>query len=183
MFHILLLPTINQYRRKGRSQSLKSRIQALDIAMNCRVMSTQWKSAWLIRKATILLSLLCFNVCRKRASELPPQSFYVMLTLDHVPIYPNTLRQKVYREMKLGKQTQCPLMPRWWSCLVQFSQSAVSDSLQPHGCSTPGFPVHHQLPELTQTHVHEADDAIQPSHPLSSPSPLILNLSQHQGLF
>ena len=50
-------------------------------------------------------------------------------------------------------------------------------------CSTPGLPVHHQLPELTQTHVHPVSDAIQPSHPLSSPSPPALNLSQHQGLF
>ena len=49
--------------------------------------------------------------------------------------------------------------------------------------STPGFPVHHQLPELAQTHVHRVGDAIQPSHPLSSPSPPALNLSQHQGLF
>ena len=50
-------------------------------------------------------------------------------------------------------------------------------------CSTPGFPVHHQLPELDQTHVHWVNDAIQPSHPLSSPSPPAFNLSQHQGLF
>jgi len=50
-------------------------------------------------------------------------------------------------------------------------------------CSTPGLPVHHQLPELTQTHVHLVGDAIQPSHPLSSPSPPAFNLSQHQGLF
>ena len=50
-------------------------------------------------------------------------------------------------------------------------------------CSTPGLPVHHQLLESTQTHVHRVNDAIQPSHPLSSPSPPGLNLSQHQGLF
>ena len=50
-------------------------------------------------------------------------------------------------------------------------------------CSTPGLPVHYQLPESTQTHVHQVSDAIQPSHPLSSPSPPALNLSQHQGLF
>ena len=49
-------------------------------------------------------------------------------------------------------------------------------------CSTPGLPVHHQLPEFTQTHVHWVGDAIQPSHPLSSPSPPALSLSQHQGL-
>ena len=53
----------------------------------------------------------------------------------------------------------------------------------PMDCSTPGFPVHHQLPELIQTHVHRVSDAIQPSHPLSSPSPPAFNLSQHQGLF
>ena len=50
-------------------------------------------------------------------------------------------------------------------------------------CSTPGFPVYHQLLELAQTHVHWVGDAIQPSHPLSSPSPPAFNLSQHQGLF
>ena len=50
-------------------------------------------------------------------------------------------------------------------------------------CSIPGFPVHHYLPEFAQTHVHWVSDAIQPSHPLSSPSPPTFNLSQHQGLF
>ena len=50
-------------------------------------------------------------------------------------------------------------------------------------CSTPVFPVHHQLPELTQINVHQVSDAIQPSHPLSSPSPPAFNLSQHQDLF
>ena len=53
----------------------------------------------------------------------------------------------------------------------------------PIDCSTPGLPVHHQLPELAQTHVHRVSDAIQPSHPLSSPSPPAFNLSQHQGVF
>ena len=50
-------------------------------------------------------------------------------------------------------------------------------------CSPAGLPVHHQLPELTQTHVHGVHDAIQPSHPLSSPAPLAFSLSQHQGSF
>ena len=53
----------------------------------------------------------------------------------------------------------------------------------PMNRSTPGLPVHHQLPESTQTHVHWVSDTIQPSHPLSSPSPPAFNLSQHQGLF
>ena len=55
--------------------------------------------------------------------------------------------------------------------------------LWPMDCGTPGFPVHHQLSELVKTHVHWVGDAIQPSHPLSSPSPAAFNLSQHQGLF
>ena len=53
----------------------------------------------------------------------------------------------------------------------------------PMNCSTQGLPVHHQLPEFTQTHVHWVGDAIQPSHPLSSPSPPAPNPSQHQSLF
>ena len=53
----------------------------------------------------------------------------------------------------------------------------------PMNRSTPGLPVHHQLPEFTQTHVHWVSDAIQPPHPLSSPSPPASNPSQHQGLF
>ena len=67
-------------------------------------------------------------------------------------------------------------------CSVQFS--AVSQSCltlcDPTNCSTPGFPVHHQLPELAQAHVHQVGDAIQP---LSFPSPPAFTLSQHQGLF
>ena len=68
---------------------------------------------------------------------------------------------------------------------VQFSSVSqlyltLSD---PMDCSTPGFPVHHQLPEFTQAHVHRVSDAIQPSHPLSSPSPPTFNLSKHQGFF
>ena len=64
-----------------------------------------------------------------------------------------------------------------------FSRSVMSDSLRPMDCSTSGLPVHRQLPELAQTHVHRVSDVIQPSHPLSSPSPPAFSLSQHQGLF
>ena len=66
---------------------------------------------------------------------------------------------------------------------VQLSHSVVSDSATPMDCSTPGFPVHHQLPQLAQTHVYWVGDAIQPSHLLSSPSPPAFSLSQHPGLF
>ena len=69
--------------------------------------------------------------------------------------------------------------------LTQFSsvQSLRRVRLNPMNRSTPGLTVHHQLPEFFQTHVHWVSDAIQPSHPLSSPSPPALNLSQHHGLF
>ena len=75
----------------------------------------------------------------------------------------------------------------WWSSYsVQFSsvqslsRVRLCDSVD---CSTSGLPVHHQLPELTQTHVHCVSDAILPFHLLSSPSPHAFDLSQHQGLF
>ena len=68
---------------------------------------------------------------------------------------------------------------------VQFSSVVQScpTLCDPMNCSTPGLPVHHKLPESTQTHVHWVGDAIQPSHPLSSNSPPARNPSQHQGLF
>ena len=69
--------------------------------------------------------------------------------------------------------------------LAQFSSAAKScpTLCDPMDHSTPGFPVYHQLPEFTQIHVHRVSDAIQPSHPRSSPSPPAFNFSQHQGLF
>ena len=67
-------------------------------------------------------------------------------------------------------------------CCCSVTQSCLT-LCDPTDCSMPCFPVHHQLPELAQTHVHWVGDAIQPSHPLSSPSPPVFNLSQHQGLF
>ena len=72
-----------------------------------------------------------------------------------------------------------------FSSSVQFSSVAQScPTLRyPMNRSTPGLPVHHQLPKLTQTHVHRVSDAIQPSHPLSSPFPPAPNPSQQQTLF
>ena len=84
----------------------------------------------------------------------------------------------------------CESWGQWYQIFVaQFSLqfSSVTQSCltlcNPMNRSTPGLPVHHQLPEFTQTHVHRVSNAIQPSHPLSSPSPPALNLSRHQGLF
>ena len=78
-----------------------------------------------------------------------------------------------------------PIPPRCWERVRDVSSVAqlCLTLCDPMDCSMPGFRVHHQLPELAQTHVHRVSDAIQPSHPLSCPSPPAFNLSQHQGLF
>ena len=75
--------------------------------------------------------------------------------------------------------TICSYIFVWFSSVAQLYLALCN----PMDCSTPGLPVHRQLPEFTQTHVHWVSDAIQPSHPLSSPSPLAFNFSQHPGLF
>ena len=74
------------------------------------------------------------------------------------------------------------LLPEPWFQIISVAESCPT-LWDPTNRSTPGLPVHHQLLESTQTHVHRVGDAIQPYHPLSSPSPPALNLSQHQGLF
>ena len=75
---------------------------------------------------------------------------------------------------RLVQQSICQFSSVTQLCLILWD---------PMDCSTPGFPVHHQLPELAQTHVHWVGDAIQPSHPLLSPSPPAFSLSQYQSLF
>ena len=96
--------------------------------------------------------------------------------------------KEIYLNVKTF-DTACSL--RSWGILeditAMFQFSSVAQLClalcDPMDCSTPGFPVHDQFPELAQTHVHQVSDAIQPAHPLSSSSPPALNLSQHQGLF
>ena len=90
--------------------------------------------------------------------------------------------------LQLGLSTDCgdlKLCPQILWFFIQFSSVAQScpTLCDPMNRSTPGLPVHHQIPELTQTHGHRVSDAIQPSHPLLSPSPPVPNPSQHQGLF
>ena len=94
------------------------------------------------------------------------------------------LRLKIRKGEQAGRKDK-HIRPRSLrNCQFSSVQSRSSIWLcDSRDCSTPGLPVHHQLPELTQTHVHWVDDAIQPSHLLSSPSPPAFNLSQHQGLF
>jgi len=87
---------------------------------------------------------------------------------------------KFLKELK----THCHLIQQsyFWVQLSSVVQSSPT-LCDPMNRSTLGLPVHHQLPEFTQTHVHQVSDAIQPSHPLSSLSPPAPNPSQHQGLF
>ena len=96
-----------------------------------------------------------------------------------------------------GSPVMCVVLSKllwWWPCWgpmldclqfssVQFSPQSCPTLCDPMNRGTPGLPVHHQLPEFTQTHVHRVGDAIQPSHPLSSPSSPAPNPSQHQSLF
>ena len=98
------------------------------------------------------------------------------------------------KDMCLSLLTYIQLSNSFWALTVchVLKQTSVQFSSVTQSCLTlcdpmnrskPGLPVHHQLPEFTQTHVHRVSDAIQPSHPLSSPSPPALNPSQHQSLF
>ena len=91
---------------------------------------------------------------------------------------PGGLLSVVLHRVGMTEATQQPQQH-----IIQLSRSVVSDSLRPHGLQHARPPCPHQLLEFTQTHVHRVGDAIQPSHPLSSPSPTAPNPSQHQSLF
>ena len=109
--------------------------------------------------------------------------------LSHVRLLvtPWTTAHQAPPSMRFSRQkywSGVPL-PSPYMCSVHFSSvtQLCPTVCDPMNGSTPGLPVHHHLPEFTQTHVHQVSDAIQPSHPLSSPSPLAPNPSQHQSLF
>ena len=96
-------------------------------------------------------------------------------------------KQKMHPIKNKTKENQKAKRKEMWHYIQQFQLSSVAQSCptlyEPIYGSTQGLPVHHELLESTHTHVHWVGDAIQPSHPPSSPSPPALNLSQHQGLF
>ena len=111
---------------------------------------------------------------------------FLLVILILASASPSLAFHMMYSEYKLNNQgdniqpwhTPFPILNHQLSSVTQ-SCPTLCD---PMNCSMPGLPVHHQLPESTETHVHWVSDAIQPSHPLSSPSPA-LSLSQQQGLF
>ena len=114
---------------------------------------------------------------------IPGMQGFFNICKSNVILHINTLKDKNHMIISIDAEKafdkiQHPFM-------IQFSSVAQSclTLCDPMNRSTPGLPVHHQLPEFTQTHVHRVSDAIQPSHPLSSPSPPAPNPSQHQSLF
>ena len=121
-----------------------------------------------------------------RHGSMPLSDFYCKLMTDALGEQtPFPIDVKILS----AKSTQTQSLLYQCSAIWVGSRYTVSSVTQlcltlcdPMDCSTPGFPVHHQLLELTQTHVHQVSDAIQLSHPLLSPSTPTFNLSQHQGL-
>ena len=131
---------------------------------------SRWIECSSPRITLVLLPLMVRTVlrCRQGAKISSGPSFYICCRL-----WPSC--QGSFREAKHISQFSS----------VQFSSVTQScpTLCDPMNRSTPGLPVNHQLPEFTQTHVHRASDAMQPSHPLSSPSPPACNPSEHQSLF
>ena len=117
----------------------------------------------------IIKNILCIFKCLKKKT-----SFSSVQLLSHVWLFVTPWTAAHHSPLSTGFSGQES---------VQFSHSSCPTFCDTMDCSTPGLPVHHQFPEFTQTHAHWVGDAIQPSHPLSSPSPPALNLAQHQGLF
>ena len=103
---------------------------------------------------------------------------WVAWSAHHPPTFSNFCKHFYHSSVQFSPVVSDSLFSR-----VQLFVQSCPTLCDPKDCSTPGFPVYHQLLEFTQTHVHCVGDAIQPSHPLSSPSPPVPNPSQHQGLF
>ena len=141
-------------------------------AGNCKILESIWMSSkW---KWLLVVNMVIFEVIFLRSNNwklmcLHRSSDWCETKLSWL----NSQGRVVSFQVELGMLYQ--------------SVSSVAESCptlcDPMDCSMPGLPVHHQFPEFTQTHGHWVGDAIQPSHPLSSPSPPAFNLSQPQGLF
>ena len=151
-----------------------------------RLVQPLWKTVW--------------TCLKKRKTELPYDSEipFLGISLEKTIIWRDSCTSMfiaaLFTVVRTWKQHKCPSTEKWikkiWYIYimeysVQFSSVAQSclTLCDPMNCSMAGLPVHHQLLEFTQTHVHRVGDAIQPSHPLPSPSPPAPNPFQHQGLF
>ena len=144
------------------------------------------------------LLCFCFLMCKRKLRILHIYNYGILKikwTTYDFPLY-CVSKQKAHIIMKSHVmnindfKVYLQLIPLPLSLTFSFSSAQFSSVTQscptlwdPMNRSTPGLPVHHQLPEFTQTHAHRVSDAIQPSHPLSSPSPPAPNPSQHKGLF
>ena len=126
-------------------------------------------------------NLLCiyyrFFLCGNHEAHINITSYFKLITTSEA--YRNFILPHISLSRFRLLMLQFPYFYIQFSSVTQL-WSTLCD---PMNCSTPGLPVHHQLLEFTQTHVHRVGDAIQPSHPLSSPSPPAPNPCQHQGLF
>ena len=165
--------------------------------------STKWSRAKANRglpKVNRVLPLVIANTLFQQHETTLHMDITRWLTLNSDWLYSLQLKmEKLYTGSK--NKTGSWLWLRSWTpyCQIQTSLEESGENhwtshfssvaqlcltvCEPMSCSTPGLPVHHQLLELAQTHVHGVGDAIQPSYHLSSPSPPVFNLSQHQGLF
>ena len=152
----------------------------------CKLIQPLWKTAWRFLKK--------LGIKPPYDLAIPLLGIYAEETKIEkdtcIPLFIAAL----FTVARTWKQPRCHSTDEWIKKLwyintmeysVQFSSVAQSclTLCDPMNRSTPGLPVHHQLPESTQTHVHRVSDAILPSHPLSSPSPPAPNPSQHQSLF
>ena len=130
------------------------------------------------RSRTTTVRMQRGEICTDMSSIWPWSMVYMNLKLELISSA-RWLRIEVQGTRRANRVIE------WFQILIQFSSVAQSclTLCDPVNHSTPGLPVYHQLPEFTQIHLHRVSDAIQPSHPLSSPSPPAHNPSQHQSLF
>ena len=129
-------------------------------------------------------SEICYKACIECGCQWILWLFIVCFKARFFMAYKVAMYIFVGRNNALSVSLTCLKSLSKWK-KIQFSSITQScpTLCNPMDCSTPGFPVHHHLLELAQTHVHPVGNAIQPFHPLSSPSPPAFNLSQHLGLF
>ena len=125
----------------------------------------------------IVIFFLLNSLLSKGKGKVPFLHFFFWIKLEDNQIKKNIKAETMVWWASIGLNPEKPVSQ--FSSVQSLSHVQFCD---PMDCSMPVFPIHHQLPELAQTHVHQVGDAIQPSHPLSPTSPPAFNLSQHQGL-